>query len=214
MGEEKCTSFQQFSFQIYGHTSQVGNQHYSVTVKQPKITSLFIFPISKITISYFLFCSQTLLNLPTPPTNDCIQKTEAIGHSFLLYHQNYLSNPCSLYCQNKYVPLSSKSNPFICALGLISSRYLKDLTSFSVMQRQFLPQWICGIAVYKPPLISPASESTSPYIVYPISLFLERVTYVVALTFSPYFLSSIYSNQVSFSPQLRLQLSRSLEKSI
>lgn len=47
---------------------------------------------------------------------------------------------------NNVFPLSSKSNPFICALALLSSHFLMELVSLSVLQRQFLRNG-CGIGI-------------------------------------------------------------------
>lgn len=141
--KEKSTIHQQFSFQIHGQKSLMArnlNHYYSVTVKELKIPSPFHSQYPKELFHTFSF----VLKPPRPihhTTNNCIEKAEAVRHNFPFHHQNYLPNPHSPF------PLPLKSSASICAPGLGSSHFLKELISPSVPHQKSLPQWTYGINI-------------------------------------------------------------------
>lgn len=168
MDERKYIPFQQFSFQIRGHKAQMGNEHWSVTVKQSKITRVFIFPISKITTSYFFLCSQNSKTylLPEQITTFRKQKQSVTAFSSTTKTTYLVHSVFFAVTTNSMFLLSSQSNGFICALALLSSPFLKKLIPFSVQQHQFFPQWMwhwhTNLLQYLQPL-NPHSSTLTDY---------------------------------------------------
>lgn len=103
--------------------AQMGNEHWQVTVKQSKITRLFIFPISKITTSYLFLCSQNSKTYPLPQQITTFRKQKQSVTAFSpTTKTTYLVHSLCFFCYNKqYVPTLITVQPFhLCSGSLLT----------------------------------------------------------------------------------------------
>ena len=178
MDERKCISFQQFSFQIRGHKAQMGNEHWSVTVKQSKITRLFIFPISKITTAYFFLCSQNSKTYLRPEqiTTFRKQKQSVTAFSSTTETTHLVHSLCFLLLQ-QIVCSYSHHSPTV-SFGLWPSYLLTfSRNSYLSLSKSSSVSPMDVALAHTPSLVSSATESTFLYIDYSILLSLSYLIF-------------------------------------